>query len=144
MTPTERARETLAEQAHVMWAHWMRHLFNVCESQADGSVVIPSETAERWMRLVGTLYDELTEKERESDRTQADRMSAALSEAGLAIVPVEPTEEMIVAAGHGFANAHTRVGLKVAEKAPSKPLIVAECWQAMLRAASNQKEPADG
>ena len=70
-------REALAEVAHEMWAHWMRYLFSKCEQNPDGSVTIPVTPLFRWNRQMDTPYTELSEKEKESDHHQADKMIAA-------------------------------------------------------------------
>ncbi len=67
-------RERLADVQHAIWAHWMRYQFSVCQRNEDGSMTIPADKAERWMRQMETSYADLTEQERESDREQADKV----------------------------------------------------------------------
>jgi hypothetical protein len=72
-------RERLAAYAHdAAWSRWMRHLFSVSKSNPDGSVTIPADKVERWKRQMETTYADLPEQERESDRSQADRILATL------------------------------------------------------------------
>jgi len=71
-------REELADWQHAIWAHWMSYLFGVCQHNEDGSVTIPADKVERWMRQQVTPYSALTEEERESDREQADKILAVL------------------------------------------------------------------
>jgi hypothetical protein len=52
----------------------MRYQFSVCQPNGDGSVTIPADKVERWSRQMKTIYADLTEKERESDRDQADKI----------------------------------------------------------------------
>lgn len=72
-------REATADVQHQIWAHWMKYVFSICPQQEDGSVVIPADKVERWKRQVDTPYKELSEKEKESDRHQADKVLEALN-----------------------------------------------------------------
>lgn len=72
-------REAAADVQHQIWAHWMKYVFSVCPQQEDGSVIIPADKVERWKRQVDTPYRELSEKEKESDRHQADKVLSALN-----------------------------------------------------------------
>jgi hypothetical protein len=78
MTIPDDVRERLAAVQHEIWAHWMRHLFGVSAPQLDGSVVIPPARVERWQRQMNTPYVDLTDREQESDRHQADKILATL------------------------------------------------------------------
>ena len=70
-------RERIAAVQHGIWSHWMRYLFSVCgELNDDGSATIPAYNVERWHRQMETGYAALTDKERESDRNQADKVLA--------------------------------------------------------------------
>lgn len=71
-------RESLSAIQHDIWAHWMRYVFKICETSEDGSVTIPTELVERWKRQVDTNYENLTEKEKDSDREQADKVLTLL------------------------------------------------------------------
>ena len=59
---------------HNIWANWMSHQFSVSQLNEDGSVTIPKEKVERWKRQMMTTYEELTEKEKKSDRDQVFKM----------------------------------------------------------------------
>jgi len=74
-------RERLAAIQHEIWISWMKHLFSVCIPKADGSYSIPVEKAEHWKRQINTPYQNLTEKEKESDREQADKVLDILNKA---------------------------------------------------------------
>ena len=79
MTPEEfEAREALADLQHDIWAHWMRWVFHICPSAPDGSITIPPNLVERWQRQIVTTYADLSEKEKASDREQADKVLALL------------------------------------------------------------------
>lgn len=71
-------REELAELAHEQWSGWMKYLFSKCPEQWTGSVLIPSGAAERWKRQMNTPYSELSEKEKDSDRKEADKVLAVI------------------------------------------------------------------
>jgi hypothetical protein len=58
----------------------MKYLFSQCYLHADGRVTIPAELVARWNRQLNTLYEELPEEEKESDRVEADRMLSLMNE----------------------------------------------------------------
>ncbi len=78
--PDDKLRERLAAEQHAIWSHWMRYLFSVCRLNEDGSVTIPVDKAERWQRQMSTDYSALTEREKESDRHQSDKILVILQE----------------------------------------------------------------
>ena len=67
-------RERLADYAHRAWSNWMVYLFAACGRNDDGSVTIPVSLVQRWERQILTPYADLPESEKDSDRTEADRM----------------------------------------------------------------------
>lgn len=71
--------EALADVQHEIWAHWMRYLFSVSETNSDGTVTIPSDKVATWRRQCETRYFDLTEKERASDVEQADKVVELLN-----------------------------------------------------------------
>jgi len=71
-------REVLAERAHESWSHWMEYLFSTCTHDDNGSMTIPSTKVDHWTRQMNTIYDDLSEKEKESDRQEADKTLIAL------------------------------------------------------------------
>lgn len=71
-------REVVAGIQHDIWAHWMRYLFSMARHNPDGSVTISAEHAQRWTRQMETSYPDLTEREQESYRHQADKVLAAM------------------------------------------------------------------
>lgn len=82
MTPTEQdneLREKLAAIEHERWADWQRYVHSLCYEnkgiggEPTGELTIPSELAGRWERQIETPYNELSEKEKDSDREQVDR-----------------------------------------------------------------------
>ncbi len=71
VTEITNVEEKLADYAHTAWSGWMSYLFLCSVAQKDGSVVIPKDKAERWHRQMSTDYNDLPEKEKHSDRTEA-------------------------------------------------------------------------
>ncbi len=67
-------REQLAEYAHIAWSGWMEYLFEKSISNSDGTVTIPKWAVDRWSKQCNTIYGELPDEEKESDRHEADRM----------------------------------------------------------------------
>ncbi len=75
-------REKLAALAHEQWSGWMKYLFSKSTLNDDGSVTIPADLARRWARQVCTKYEALSEKEKESDRKEADKVFAEVLRQG--------------------------------------------------------------
>lgn len=73
MTPEER-REQLAALAHAQWSGWMVYLFNMSHSNGDGTIIIPATLVARWQGQIATPYEELSEREKDSDRVEADKV----------------------------------------------------------------------
>ena len=87
----EELREALAAYAHESWSGWMEYLFTKCRTSLHSfltgprseTTIIHQDQVLRWKRQMQTPYADLSEKEKESDREQADKILALLSEAGL-------------------------------------------------------------
>lgn len=71
-------REALASTQHNIWTHWMAYLFACCEPTDNMEMIIPRDKVERWSRQMNTLYYELSESEKKSDRDQADKIIALI------------------------------------------------------------------
>lgn len=68
-------REALAAYSHDnAWSGWMRYMFAVGMKHEDGTWTMPAWAVERWTRQMETLYINLTEDEKASDRREADEM----------------------------------------------------------------------
>lgn len=67
-------REQLAALAHAQWSGWMVYLFGLSHSNGDGTLTIPANIVARWQGQIATPYTELTEREKDSDRVEADRV----------------------------------------------------------------------
>jgi hypothetical protein len=68
---SEEARlvEEMADLAHEIWANWMKYMFSQCiPTEFEEIVCIPMNLAKRWKRQMSTLYKDLSEHEKESDR----------------------------------------------------------------------------
>lgn len=66
-------KEALADLAHEQWTGWMKYLFSKCVPYGDGSMRIPADLVGRWHRQTQTAYEDLSEKEKDSDRKEADK-----------------------------------------------------------------------
>lgn len=64
-------RELLADLEHRQWAHWTRYMLDN----------LTDENIARWKRQIATPYDQLTEKEKDSDREWADKVITLLEDA---------------------------------------------------------------
>lgn len=60
--------ESLADDEHKKWSHWMAYLFSQGVANGDGSMTIPKDKVDRWQRQAATGYLDLQEDEKESDR----------------------------------------------------------------------------
>lgn len=69
-------REKFAAQAHEAWSGWMRHLFEKCAHNTNGTSTVPVWAVENWERQMETPYADLSEEEKESDRKEADEYLA--------------------------------------------------------------------
>ena len=74
-------RELLAAHAHSMWSGWMQYMFSKSTINKDGTMTIPIWAMSRWTRQADTNYADLPEKEKESDRKEADGILKIVSEA---------------------------------------------------------------
>lgn len=74
-------REKFAELAHNTWAGWMEYVFSKGTPNAEGSVYLPEEVVLRWTRQMNTVYADLPEIEKDTDRREADKTLAILSRA---------------------------------------------------------------
>jgi ABC-type dipeptide/oligopeptide/nickel transport system ATPase component len=78
---SQKEREAIASVQHEIWAHWVKYLFSQCYSDAanyPGCLVIPADKVERWTRQMALSYSELSDKEQENNREQADKVLKAL------------------------------------------------------------------
>jgi hypothetical protein len=79
-------REKLAAVQHEIWSHWMKYMFkqgyyhNIMLGGCIQNVwVMPMIERQRWERQMNTLYKDLPEGEKESDRHQADKILKLLA-----------------------------------------------------------------
>lgn len=66
-------REKFAEAAHDSWSGWAKYMLRCCQARSPSGYYLPIHYVERWCRQMATLYADLTEGEKESDRKEADR-----------------------------------------------------------------------
>lgn len=72
--------EKLADYEHDRWSRWQRHVFNKSIKNEDGSVTIPKDYVDRWIRQINTSYCSLSESEKDSDRKEAIRIINIINE----------------------------------------------------------------
>jgi len=66
--------EALADKEHDSWSRWMDYLFSKGQLHSDGSFTIEAASVERWRRQAETPYVALTEREKDSDRSEVRRI----------------------------------------------------------------------
>ena len=86
--PKDELFEKLSDIEHQRWSDWQKHLHNKCfkhtkscynhvtrqdDEIETGGLVIPRHLVQQWERQINTLYPELSEKEKDSDREQVLR-----------------------------------------------------------------------
>lgn len=103
-------REAVADIQHAIWAHWMRYQFSVCQQNDDGSLTIPAEKVERWQRQIDTDYAGLSEREKDSDRDQADKVLGVLGNVD-AIKALQRRWQMLEEGGDPKATMEEAIGI---------------------------------
>lgn len=94
-------REQLADQEHERWSSWMRYLYSTSPLLASGAREIPASYVKHWQRQMDTRYSRLSEKEKDSDRKEADNT--------LALVQAElDAKDTIIAEGREIVEAHVK------------------------------------
>lgn len=71
-------REKLADQEHERWSSWMIYMFSKGKLNNDGTWTMPEWAVERWSKQAGMKYGGLSEKEKDSDRKEADETIALI------------------------------------------------------------------
>lgn len=122
------AREVLAEQMHKQWSGWMRHMLQVLiddhDLLTDGLALGPVEAKEfrahieRWKRQIDTSYEDLSEKEKDSDREWADKVLEVVNE------HLRYEQEMLI---HRIMRYRKHVGGCLACGAPEPDLCLDDC-----------------
>ena len=67
--------EELAGIEHKRWAHWQSYMHSKGTRQADGSLLLSADLVAHWETQIATVYEGLSEKEKESDREQGPQVS---------------------------------------------------------------------
>lgn len=70
----EALREALSDLSHSIWSSWMRWMLSIGTFNEDGSWTMPVELVKAWQRQIETPYAQLTEREKDLDREQADKI----------------------------------------------------------------------
>ena len=65
--------EAVAKLCHSQWSNWMKYLFNKGAFNEDGTWTMSKEFVDRWVRQAIAEYADLSEPEKESDRTEAKK-----------------------------------------------------------------------
>jgi len=73
-------REDLADLEHQRWSRWQKYLHSKCKKLRNKDLVIPNALVERWTRQTNTDYKDLTRKEKDSDRKEADQTISKILE----------------------------------------------------------------
>jgi len=73
-------REKLADLCHRQWSGWVQYMFSKGTYNDDGSWTMPAWAVERWTRQMDTPYADLSESEQDSDRREADKFLAIVSQ----------------------------------------------------------------
>ena len=71
-------REKLAKLAHEQWSGWTDYQFSKGTFNDDGTWTMPKWAVERWQRQAKTPYSELSEREKDNDREEADKFLAVI------------------------------------------------------------------
>ncbi len=73
-------REMLAVLVHEVWAEWNNYVFEICEKNEQGLLVIPMAEYMRWKEQSHMPYNLLHEGARVSDRVIASRYMRVMTE----------------------------------------------------------------
>jgi len=77
---TEERVEKLADLEHKQWSHWMSYMFTKCSEDENGNFIIPKELVNRWGTQTATKYEDLSKKEKDSDREWAIKVLKIIKE----------------------------------------------------------------
>ena len=69
----EQMFEELSAIEHERWGDWQKYLHSQCNQGSHGCLIIPKFLVKQWERQIATLYVDLSESEKESDRDQVRR-----------------------------------------------------------------------
>ena len=72
-------REALADLEHDRWSRWMLYMFSCGTVNDDSTWTMPAEKVAHWTRQMTTVYSDLSEHEKDSDRKEADHTLAVIS-----------------------------------------------------------------
>lgn len=70
-------REKLAALAHDQWSGWMKYMLGRMDWNNIGTgKIMYGDDVKRWERQMNTIYADLPENEKDSDRAEADKVIA--------------------------------------------------------------------
>lgn len=75
---SDELKEKLASIEHERWADWQQYMFDCAVKSGDDNIGVrtcgwPTAQFEHWQRQIETDYEDLSDKEKDSDREQVDR-----------------------------------------------------------------------
>ncbi len=70
----DQTREALAAYAHEAWAAYMGYFLSKCIVQGDGALLIPAGYVQSIERLIAAPYQTLSDRDKDSDRKEADKI----------------------------------------------------------------------
>jgi len=76
----DKDKELIAAEFHEIWSEWMGFIFRQCIKNPDGSVYIPKEFVDHWVKRMGTKYEDLPEEAKGWQRENAAKFIKILEE----------------------------------------------------------------
>lgn len=73
--------DALAAIEHERWSHWQRFMHDQAVMQPDGSMILPAQLVKKWEKQIQTVFADLSEKEKDSDREQVKKYLPVIVEA---------------------------------------------------------------
>jgi len=67
----ENTIEKLSDLEHKRWAKWQKYLHSKCIKKSDNSLLIPVKMVDHWENQIYTNYEDLSDHEKESDKSEA-------------------------------------------------------------------------
>lgn len=98
-------REELAALIHDMWSGWIRYVASKSTFNPDGSMTISAWAVSRRERQMKGSYDDLSEKEKDGDRRQADKVLALMK-------PTLAEQNIQLKAGNGWLIDASSIGAR--------------------------------
>jgi hypothetical protein len=116
--------ERLADLEHERWSNWMHYLFTKGAQYSYGEFQIEAASVAHWRRQMNTPYSGLTEAEKESDRKEARKTLAVLTDDAQNTKGVRLNPEEVRAQSEALACAARWVGRFLREMDPKEAIRV--------------------